>query len=178
MSQTTTKDDCVTRWILLVQEYKIILFWLTRKQNIFSDASSRLVDIRNNCEDLPVQLDEKLLNKISMLNDSGKDLNETKTDGMLQSFIPLRSPWTEEELLNAQNNDNVCKEIRATIRKGTTEKTSKLAYFRALKNILFVHRTIKRSNVEGEYLDPYVPKSLMNKTYKLVHEDMTARQRF
>ena len=59
-------------------------------------------------------------------------------------------------------------------KKGTTENTTKLAKFRILNNIIFIHRLIKRGSVEDEYLVPYVPKSLMIKAYKLVHEDMKA----
>ena len=48
-----TKDACLMQWCLLVQEYKINLHYLPGKENIFSDALSRLVDINDNCATLP-----------------------------------------------------------------------------------------------------------------------------
>ena len=108
MMSKSTKDACITRWIFLLPECKIKLYYLPGKENIFSDTLSRLVDIRNKCDDLPNQLEKKLLNKVSMLKDKRtNDINEAKIDDTLHSYILLKPLWTEDEVLLAQNNDRV-----------------------------------------------------------------------
>ena len=164
----TSKDACLTRWALLAQEYKIQLHYLPGKRNIFSDTLSRLVDINDMCEDLPEQLDMKLIEKLNNITHV-EDENDS-----LRSFIPLKCPWSEAELRTAQAEDSQCIEIRKTISSSTTESTLKLSKFRILKSILYVHRIIKRANSVDEFLVPYVPETLMDKAFKTVHNDITA----
>ena len=59
-----TKDDCLTRWALLIQEYGIKLHYLPGKENLFADALSRLVDVTDGCELLAEEFDEKLINRV------------------------------------------------------------------------------------------------------------------
>ena len=52
----TTKDACLTRWALLVQEYNIRIHYLPGKENIFADPLSRLVDIKAKCGGPPSRI--------------------------------------------------------------------------------------------------------------------------
>ena len=57
------------------------MHYLPGKENIFSDALSRLVDVKDNGE----ELDQMLLSKINVINDS----NETNCD-TLNSYILVK----------------------------------------------------------------------------------------
>ena len=164
-----TRDPCMNRWALLVQEYEIKLHYLPGKQNIFSDALSRLVDVTNNCESLPDELDEKLISKIAVIKDS-----EDPSDVTLHSFIPVKVPWSEEELRIAQKSDEKCKEIRQSLSAPSNKTSENVLKFKVIKNMLYVLRVIKRGPLSDEFLVPYVPDSLMKAAFKVLHNDTTA----
>ena len=153
-----TKDACLNRWALLVQEYGIQLQYLPGKRNLFADALSRLSDVKENCDEIPEELDAKLTARINAL----------------QSYIPEKVPWTEEKLRKEQRNDKKCTELKKSLQKNDTERSTSITKFRILKGILYVLRTVKRGSVSDEFLVPYIPESMMDDAFKLVHRDLTA----
>ena len=160
-----TKDAAITRWALLVQEYKINLYYLPGKENIFSDMLSRLVDVRDKCETLQDQLDDKLIEKVNLVNNEEEPLN---------SYIPPKAPWTEEELRREQQSDEKTQAMRKALRESVKENTLKLTVYKVLKDILYVYRSTKRAKFREEYVVPYVPDSLMPKAFNLIHNATTA----
>ena len=159
-----TKDACITRWCLLVQEYKITLHYLPGKENIFSDVLSRLVDVRDQCSSLPEELDDKLLSNLL-------SIEEEKT---FQEMIPVKMSWNEEELRKAQQNDANCSTIIKNLISGGAETTNKISCFRMLNKVLYVRRNIKRGENTNVYLVPYVPESLMRKAFESIHTESSA----
>ena len=162
-----TKDATITRWALLVQEYAVNIKYLPGKDNVFSDALSRLVDVENSCESLPEELDDKLIGKIAVID------NKESEDDVLNSYLPVKVPWTESELKAAQNEDEKCKEIRSWL-KDPNNDSLKLKNFRILKGIIYVQRSIKRSKFNYMFLVPYVPDKLMKLAFKVIHDEATA----
>ena len=172
----TTKDACLTRWSLLMQEYSIDLRFLPGKQNIFSDVLSRLADVEDKCETFPEELEKKLVNKINTIQE--KEPTETSQEGgeenCLSSYIPPKIPWTETQLKDHQKMDKKCEELKTTIKNSCQETTTKLTKFKILKDIIYVLRKIERGPVTETYLVPFIPDSLMDQALKLVHDDTTA----
>ena len=164
----TTKDSCITRWALLAQEYKINLKYLPGKSNIFADSLSRLVDVNSNIKDFPEELDEKLLHRINAVSE------EHKVADNFESYIPVKVPWTENELMTAQEKDDTCTEIKKALKDNLTDSEPTLINFRVIKGILYVHRSNKRAHSHESFLVPYIPDTLMKKAFQLVHDDMTA----
>ena len=158
-----TKDPCLTRWALLVQEYAIQLHYLPGKENIMADVLSRLTPKREDASGIPAELNETLIERV----------NHTEE---LNSYIPEKAPWSEEELRRKQKGDKECEKILKTIRQNTEGGKRQLKY-KKIKGILFAHRIVKRGKLEDQYLVPYIPDKLMRKAFKLVHEETTAGHR-
>ena len=155
-----TKDACLTRWSLLVQEYAIQLHYLPGKNNLFADCLSRLSDVRQNAAHVPNELDQKLIERVNLCDE-------------LNSFIPEKVPWSERDLRRRQNSDKNCTDIKNSLKDNSTN-TVKLIRFKVVKGILFIHRSIKRGQFINEYLVPYIPDTLMRDALKVVHDDTTA----
>ena len=172
-----TKDATMTRWTLLVQEYNIKLHYLPGKENLFSDVLSRLVQINDGCEELTQDLDDSLLSRINTVTrdeDSSESKDSAEQDENLNSFIPIKAPWSEAKLETSQLEDEQCKEIKDLLKRKTHESTTKLSKFRILRNLLFVHRSVKRGTLTDEFLVPYVPDSLLRSAFTVIHEQTTA----
>ena len=165
--QKPTKDECLTRWSLLVQEYAIKLHYLEGKKNIFADTLSRLPDINNNSKNLTEQLSNKLIER----NEIIKVLNE---------YIPVKMPWTEQKLRSAQRKDPACiKLIKQLNNNGNNNNETDvpphvLVNCRIIKGIVYMLRVIKRSSLTDEFLVPYIPDELMPTALKLMHNESTA----
>lgn len=106
-----TKDACLTRWSLLIQEYEINLHYLPGKDNLFADALSRLSDVKDGCERIEDEFDNKLIDRLHYCN----TLNE---------YIPEKSHMSETELRNQQKSDEKSQEIRKQLENdsGVSEK--------------------------------------------------------
>ena len=155
-----TKDACLNRWSLLVQEYNIDLKYIPGKDNILADVLSRLTN-KDSAEGIPEKLDESLLEKINRLEDE------------LNSYIPEKLPWDERKLRTWQKKDEFCMLIRKNLRENL-KATSQLVKVKIIKDILFVHRKLKRGKFTDEFLVPYVPNGLMEDAFKIIHIDSTA----
>ena len=98
--QRPTKDQCLQRWAALLQEYDVTFRYVEGKNNAFADILSRIpIEINIDKKDLDVQFQEDLLerNNVFCLN--------------LQSFIPVKVDWSNQELIKAQGKDTVCQII-------------------------------------------------------------------
>lgn len=153
-----TKDACLTRWALLVQDYKVNVHYLPGKENILADALSRLTDKGESGENIPNELENKLIERVNLCNE-------------LESFIPEKVPWTEEELREEQKSDENVKYLRKQLKEGSNKK---LLNFKVIKNMLFSHRTLNRGDLTEECLVPVIPNSLIKKAFKVIHEEATA----
>ena len=162
-----TKDACITRWTLLIQEYGVNLNYLPGKRNIFSDAASRLIKVQQNCEDVTKELEDKLVSKIN-------SLAEEVDCPYLDSLIPEKMPWTEEELREHQKKDKTCREIVESLLSPAKETTTKVTKFRILKDLLYVYRKITRGPIDEQYLVPYIPTTLMGRALRTLHDETTA----
>ena len=166
-----TKDACINRWTMLIQEYDINLQYLPGKVNLFADALSRLPQAEQSGEtDLTDTLDRTLINRVNKLQEQ----NGPEEKERLANFIPVKSPFSREELKVHQKEDKICQEIKDRLSSSKAEKTNKLSYFKLLDNILYVTRHITRSNHSETHLVPYIPESLMDQAFKVVHKDTTA----
>ena len=125
-----TKDPCMNRWSLLVQEYKIILHYLPGKENIFSDVLSRLTDVTSQCETLTNEFEDKLIERINTTQEDGNDEKE------FLSFIPKKMPWTHKQLKQAQKSDHNCIEIRKKL-KDPKQLNKKLIHFKVINAVLY-----------------------------------------
>lgn len=160
-----TKDKCLTRWALLIQEYDINLYYLPGKENIFADALSRLSQVREGCEEIEETFDRKLINKTYQCN-------------ALKEDIPEKVPWDTKELRRKQLNDNKCVELKKHLQFGDTSQSNhNLTSFRIINGILYVLRKIKRGTQEDQFLVPYVPETLMEEAFKVIHSDPTGGHR-
>lgn len=163
-----TKDECLQRWALLVQEYAIKLHYLEGKKNIFADTLSRLPDPTKTTKNLTKQLEDDL-----------NDRNELCNVNSLNEYIPEKIPWGEHELRNAQQKDSSCIRIMNQLNnKNATDDIrvppNLLLNCRVLNGTLYVLRTIKRSTLSDEFLVPYIPDNFMPNAFKLMHTDTTA----
>jgi len=158
----TTKDPCLTRWALLVQEYAIKLHYLPGKNNLFADVLSRLTNKEQQAEQIPTELDEKLSERINYCYCEE-----------LQSFIPEKVPWTEKELREAQKKDEECTKLKKALRE-ERKASPKAANFKIIMGLLFVYRSITRGPLTDEFIVPYIPEELMKKAFKVIHEETTA----
>ena len=169
-----TKDAALTRWCLSIQEYNIILHYLPGSANYFADTLSRLVDIRNGCEEVTQVMEDKLLQKISMITEEEVTEKEMSNQSQFDSLVPIKVPWSEKELRKEQQDDEQCKKLRKSMKENAKENTSKLSSFRVYNNVLYVHRTLKRSSSTEELLVPYIPDKLMERAFKIIHNDITS----
>jgi hypothetical protein len=113
---------------------------------------------------LAEEFDEKLITRVHYCNE-------------LHGYIPEKMPWNDKELRKRQRGDDTCQEIKSQLRGNHSRpgvKNIPLTKFRIIKGIIFVHRIIKRSTLEDEFLVPYVPESLMKKAFNVMHEETTA----
>ena len=173
-----TKDACINRWTLMCQEYAIDLQYLPGKNNVIADALSRLPQVEESSADLETTLDNTLTNRVHSLQ-----IQETPEGEARQvpeeiehraDFIPVKSPFSFAELRAHQEKDAFCREIIGRLKSTKPEKNSKLASFKLLDKVLFVTRQITRANYTETHLVPYVPNSLIDKVFKVVHEEATA----
>ena len=161
-----TKDDCLLRWSLLIQEYKVNFHYLEGKDNIVADTLSRLPVAFDSGEDIDTKLKSELDRRIEYC----RTLNE---------YIPAKFPWNETDLENAQSKDKMCvaiiKQLRANNDSGKNlVPPNILINCKIIKGILYVLRQIRRGTVTDEFLVPYVPDSLMQDAFKLMHNESTA----
>ena len=159
----STKDECLQRWSLLIQEYKVEIHYLEGKDNIFADPLSRLPAP----EELP--------------DSNAKfqaDLNERNyLCASLTERMPVKSPWSDTDLREAQRKDPHCVKICQQLRRPNAVKVVPPALItkaRLFSGILYVLRTIKRANLLEQYLVPYVPDKLMPEAFNIVHRVTTA----
>jgi len=102
--QKPTKDECLTRWSLLIQEYGVKIHYLKGARNIFADTLSRLpvpvtIEPPNNIDN---QLEENLLSRNKVCQTSEN--------------VPIKAPWTKAELYEAQQKDETVKNIIAQLK--------------------------------------------------------------
>lgn len=160
-----TKDACLTRWALLIQEYDINLHYLPGKENLFADALSRLAPIEEGCNKIEEEFQEKLLERTHQCNN-------------LRGNIPEKVPWDEAELKKTQLADSKCIEIKDILLSDSTCQLPKnMTKFRIINGVVYVLRTIKRGKQEDQFLVPYVPEQLMKKAFQVIHEETTAGHR-
>ena len=160
-----TKDACLQRWALLVQEYKIKLHWITGSTNLFADLLSRLPNTSKSTKNLPERFDEELNSRMQYCN-------------IAQEYIPERWPFTPKQLHDAQRKDVNCINIIAQLNNRELDNNKIpediLLNARISKNILYMVRNIKRGTFIDKYLVPYIPDSLMPAVFKVMHIDVTA----
>ena len=156
-----TRDACINRWMTLIQEYKITLHYLPGKKNIFADYLSRLSDIKDACEDITDELQRKLIERINICNE-------------IEEFIPPKSPWSEKQLRKAQTADSEVRRLLSELRDPESKNKNFLKRIKLLNGIMFVLRTMKRGTFTDEFIVPYVPDTLMEKAFSLVHGQITA----
>ena len=155
-----TKDQCLQRWSLLIQEYDVKFEYLKGDQNILADVLSRLP---RKSED-PTNLDESL----------DETLNQRLCCNALNEYIPVKSPWTERELRNAQQKDPFCLEIIKNLRSNVkTIPTKLLLDCKLVNGTIYVVRRIKRATLSDELIIPYIPDALIPTAFKLVHGELT-----
>lgn len=162
--QRPTKDACITRWSLLIQEYSIKLNYLPGKENIFADPLSRLTDVTNGCEQVTEELDNKLIERVNWCD-------------TLEDYIPEKVPWDEKLLRKRQAEDTFIKQVKRELSgEPDTRQLSDtfLKKVRIIKNIVFILRVIKRGKLEDTFLVPIIPDSLLETAYRVIHEDTTA----
>lgn len=163
-----TKDECLQRWALLIQEYNINLQYVEGRSNCFADTLSRMPVTIDENEDIVKKLDDDL---------NVRNINCMTTD--LQDYIPEKAPWTEAELRGKQQKDVSCLKLYDRLRNDQSQDTKgvpaeHLLNSRIIKGIVYVLRTITRGNLTDEHLVPYIPDSLMKEAFKLLHNDTTA----
>ena len=91
--------------------------------------------------------------------------------------MPVKMPWSENELRDAQRKDPQCVNITQQLRRPNAAKVVPQALImkaRLFRGILYVLRTIKRANLAEQYLVPYVPDNLMPEAFNIVHRITTA----
>lgn len=162
--QKPTKDECLQRWAMLIQEYRIKMKYVKGKNNIFSDTLSRLPEQR--CDDLEKQFQDSLHSRNTFCN-------------KLNDYIPEKVSWNEAELRNKQKQDPTCRQLVETfLGEANTETTKNCSTLindcKYLKGVLYVMRKIKRGTFTDRILVPYIPDSLMPSALKIVHDDLTA----
>ena len=166
-----TKDQCLQRWSMLIQEYKVKLHYIKGEKNIFADMLSRLpVDFDLDVTDLDAQFQEDLLDRNNHFCHS------------LQDYMPEIVTWTDQKLLKAQSKDEACQELIRQLTHGTDKSISNkykisddtLLNTKIIKDIIYIQRKVKRGNVTDQYLVPYIPDSLMPEAFKLIHSNATA----
>lgn len=59
----------------------------------------------------------------------------------------------------------------------TQEVSNKLMNFKVFQETLCIHRSIKRSNYVDEFLVTYMSETLMEISFKILHEDITSSHR-
>ena len=121
-------------------------------------------------------MDGKLSERIGMMTEQfSEQLREPSPSEAVSRYIPLKAPWTEEELRKAQEADEMCKSIINALRgKESPLKLDQIVKFRLIRNVIYVHRVIKRGPTNDEFLVPYVPDSQMKQAFKVIHCDLTA----
>ena len=154
-----TRDECLQRWAILVQEYGIQLKYIEGKRNIFADTFSRLP------EPTSVELDqhfhEELENRCHHISD----------------FLPLKIPWNEDQLRDSQHKDATCLDILNQLKgKIGTKKVHDhlLKDCKIIQGIVHIVRRIPRASFDDVVLVPYVPDRLMTDALRVSHEDLTA----
>ena len=155
-----TKDATLNRWSLLVQEYAIKVHFLPGKENWLADTLSRLSNPTSSANSIPSELNDKLIERVNICSE-------------LDSFLPEKLPWLESELRDKQKVDEECKNIRKSLKK-EPKPSSKLIKFKIINGLLYVHRNVKRGNLNDEFLVPYIPSALMTEAFKVIHTDITA----
>ena len=164
-----TRDECLQRWSLLVQEYAIQLHYLPGKNNLFADTMSRL----------PAASDLLSHSDTEQLHQELNDRNELCNVNILNEYIPEKVPWNETKLRNEQRRDASCKQLyrQFTGKKDDNGKLvpdKMLLNCRVINGIIYILRRIKRSSLSDEFLVPYIPDTLMPSAFKLMHSDSTA----
>ena len=169
--QKPTKDSCVQRWTMLIQEYNIKLFYLEGKHNIFADPLSRLSDITKESKDLndlTEEFDDKLNQRLEHVK-------------VLHSYLPVKVKWSEKQLRRAQAADPFCTTLKEHLREPAQNKdeysksmSKLLLRTKILKGIIYIVREIKRGTLTDEFLVPYVPDSLMKDAFELMHNESTS----
>ena len=157
-----TKDECLLRWATLIQEYNIQLKYIEGKNNIFADTLSRLP------EPTTVDLEQKLQDKL---------VAQTSFCNNIREYLPLKAPWSEEELRTAQQKDISCQEILSQLKKKGKDKRAParlLKDIRIVDGTLYVVRSIKRTTFSDVFLVPYIPDILMDQAFQLTHQDILA----
>ena len=89
-------------------------------------------------------------------------------------FIPIKSPFNVKELQVRQEEDKACQEIKRRLKSKEPERSEKLASYKMLGNILYVTRHKTRAGQTETHLVPYLPDSLVDQAFKVVHEEATA----
>jgi hypothetical protein len=168
--QKPTKDQCLQRWSLLIQEYDIKLHYIEGKENVCADALSRMPD-----PTIADDVDAQFLRDLNARNEHVHTL---------QDYIPEKVPWSAIELRNAQRKDQNCMKIinqiqanRDTAKLGTGQNKVPdkiLIDSRIINGTLYIVREINRGTYSDQFLVPYVPDALMEAAFKLLHTDVTA----
>jgi len=184
-----TKDECLKRWSVTVQEYAIKIHYLEGKNNIFSDALSRLPSTTNSAEDIDKELqdtldericpyDKEKILQVVINNVLSDDILLEGNPNMMHDYIPIKWPWDEAQLKSAQKKDSYCttlvKQLNNKETSGETIPANLLLNCKVLKGLLYVVRKIKRSSLIDEFLVPYIPDNLMPDAFRVLHSDNTA----
>ena len=162
-----TKDQCLQRWALLIQEYDIELLYIKGTENTLADLLSRLPEDNTDKRDFSQEFDDKLAKKLDA---------QCNVCNYLPDYIPVKQPWSERELRNAQKNDKKCIDIKANIdnQVDQTIPTGLMIDSKIINGILYIVRRIKRATLVDQYLVIYVPDSLMKRAFETIHSDVTA----
>ena len=160
-----SRDVCLQEWAMSIQDYDIQLHYLKGSSNIFADTLSRLP--RAETLDIEAQPQTKLDEKNPFCNS-------------LREYLPIKIPWTEDELREAQRKDAACISINKQLANRKLGKRDMIIPERLLLNckiingIVFVVRRNKRTAVNDTLIVPYIPDTLMSEALKMAHTELLA----
>ena len=171
-----TKDQCLQRWAMLIQEYEPTIHYIEGKDNNLADLLSRIPVNEDLSDDLNTRFHKELLYRSDQYSYKFTKNNENCYN--IQDYIPEKTSWSEQELLRAQRKDEACQALLKSVKNESNEKINNNPPFilsiRILRDVVYIVRKIKRGNLEDQYLVPYVPDSLMPQAFELIHTDSTA----
>ena len=171
MFNNQNSPGCLGRWSILCSEYNLKIKYLPGKLNHFADTLSRLSDVNSQSELLVEDIENNLTENLY-------NINSIQIEDHPKMNCSL--PCDINELKSEQRKDEYCNLIRKSIlskkfaRDNHDRIPKNLYQFKLINNIIFFNRTIKRANLNYNYVVPYIPDSLITKTMDMCHNHLLA----